>query len=86
MNLETIKELRGQIDSIDDQIIELVIKRIHLSNTLIRMKAPGQIVDSHREQEIYSRYGERLGGVSTERKVKQFVKALLGASNLYPEP
>lgn len=85
MNPQTIKELRGQIDTLDDQILELLLKRIQLSNSIMRSKAPGQIVDPQREAEIYRRYTEKLGATSTPAKVRQVVQALVAASSLYPE-
>ncbi len=84
MNSQTKHELRDQIDSLDDQIIELLLKRIHLSNSIIKAKAPGQIVDAGREEEIHHRYTGKLATVSTPVKIKQLVTALLSASSLYP--
>lgn len=84
MNSENVKELRGQIDIIDDQIIELVRQRIRLSNSIIKSKPPGQIIDNGREQEIHQRFNEGLATDSTPAKVKQLVQALLAASRLYP--
>lgn len=85
MNPETRKELRGQIDNLDHQIIELLLKRIHLSNSIIKAKAPGQIVDSGREDEIYRRYGKGLESESTQAKINRVVLAVLAASRLYPD-
>ncbi len=84
MNSEKMKELRGQVDSLDDQICSLLLERIHLSNSIIKSKPASQIIDSVREDEICRRYCDRLASVSTPAKVKRFVQALLAASELYP--
>ena len=85
MNSEKMKELRGQIDALDDQIIELLLKRIDLSSSIIRSKDPGPVVDLGREQAICQRYLGRLESVTTAEKVKNVVKAILAVSKLYPE-
>lgn len=86
MNPETLAELRGRIDTLDDQIITLLLERVQLSNTVMGAKAPAQIVDSTREQEITRRYTDRLASVSTPAKSRRVVQAVLGVSSLYPEP
>ena len=85
MKSEDLRNLRGQIDALDDQIIALLLTRIDLSNSIMKTKSPGQIVDVEREREIHRRYAERLAGVSTVAKAERVVHAVLGASNLYPE-
>jgi chorismate mutase len=82
---ESIAQLRDRIDTIDDAIIELLIKRIELSNFIMRSKVSKHIVDPQREHEIIRRYSSKLSGVSNPLKAKRFVSALVAASNLYPE-
>lgn len=85
MNSKTIKELRGQIDMLDDQIADLVRKRIEVSNSIMSAKPAGQVIDAQREEDIYLRYSGRLVDASTPDKVKRLVRAVLAAAELYPE-
>lgn len=84
-NSEDIVELRARIDAIDDEIAGLLLKRIELSNSIMKSKPPAQIVDSEREQEILTRYSEKLSGLSTPAKLKRLVLGILAASRIYPE-
>lgn len=80
-----IGQLREKIDAIDDEIIGLVLKRIELSNQIMKTRPTSQIVDPAREQAIHSRYLEKLSEVSTPAKSKRLVLGVIGASKLYPE-
>ncbi len=82
---ESMNTLRARIDIIDAQISDLILKRIELSNSIIKAKAPGQIVDRKREEEIYNHYWKKLGPVSSARKTKRLVDALVATASLYPE-
>jgi chorismate mutase len=84
-NSEDIVELRARIDAIDDEIAGLLLKRIELSNSIMKSKPPTQIVDSAREQEILTRYSAKLSGLSTLSKLKRLVLGILAASRIYPE-
>lgn len=80
-----IAQLRQRIDTIDDEIIELVQARIELSSLVMKMKSPTQLVDPTREQSIIARYFEKLSDTSTLPKIKRLVAGIIGASRIYPE-
>lgn len=79
-----LQRLRGQIDAIDDQIIDLLRKRIELSTSIIKTKQSTKVVDVEREREILGRYLAKLSEVSTEAKLRQLVSGILSASKSYP--
>lgn len=80
-----IASLRERIDAIDEEIIELLLKRVELSNLIMKTKPFLAIIDSDREQMILKRYSEKLSDVSTGSKLKRLVFGILGTSRLYPE-
>lgn len=82
---EDIASLRERIDAVDDEIIELLLKRVELSNLIMKTKPNSQIVDSGREQAIHDRYSRKLSEVSTLAKSKRLVLGILGTSRFYPE-
>lgn len=63
-----INELRGKIDLIDDQLIELLIKRFGLVDEIIKIKKRENIPikDSVREKEIIDRLS-KISGLSREK-------------------
>lgn len=77
--------LREQVDAIDDQLMELMVKRIELASEIMKAKPAGQIVDSSREQAIVKRYHEKLADLSTLAKTKRLVSAIIQASKCYPD-
>lgn len=85
MGTGNLNQLRERIDALDGQIAELIRQRIELANSIMKAKAPQQIVDSAREQEILGRYLGKLEGLSTPAKSKRLVSAILAVSGLYPE-
>lgn len=82
---DDIAFVRKRIDSIDDELIELLLKRIELSNLIMKTKPLAQIIDPRREQAILTRYSEKLAETSTLPKTKRLVLGILGTSRLYPE-
>lgn len=80
-----IASARERIDAIDDELIELLRKRIELSSLIMQTKPQTRIVDPTREQAILTRYCEKLGEVSTFQKTKRLVLGILGTARLYPE-
>lgn len=79
------QQLRERIDTIDDEIAGLILKRIELSNQIMKTKSPSRVTDPAREQAIIARYFEKLCDVSTPAKSKRLVLGVIGASRLYPE-
>ena len=82
---EGLSQGRKRINAVDDQIIELLLKRIELANTVMNLKAPFEVVDRDREQEVLKRYSEKLSSLSTPEKLKRLVAGIIAASRIYPE-
>lgn len=80
-----ISELRKLIDTLDDEIIQLVLKRIAVSTRLIELKPPSEAIDPSREEAIVHRYFTKLSEASTLPKVARLVAGLIGASKSYPD-
>lgn len=57
--LEVIQDLRRQIDALDDEILELLARRISLANQIgeIKKHCKQEIKDKKREEEILRRLG-----------------------------
>lgn len=85
LNPTEIASIRQRIDAIDDQLVELLLQRIELSDLIMKSKPVNQIVDPRREEAILARYTEKLADVSTLPKTKRLVLGILGTSRLYPE-
>lgn len=79
-----IRELRKLIDGVDDEIIQLVLKRIAISSRLMELKVGSEVVDPGREQAIVRRYFAGLGESSTLAKVERLVAGVIGAAKSYP--
>lgn len=80
-----ISKLRERIDAIDDEIIQLLSKRIMISSQLMALKAPTQVIDPSREEAIIQRYLAKLGDTSTPKKVSRLVAGILAAAKTYPD-
>lgn len=85
MKPSQIIELRQIIDSIDDEIMELISKRIELSTRIMKLKSDSQVIDPAREQAIINRYFAKLSAQSTMTKVKRLVLGVIRSSGAYPE-
>jgi len=61
---EKINVLRNKIDSLDEQMLDLLIQRFSASKEIGGIKASGgiNIGDPNREQEIIDRLAEKLEG------------------------
>jgi len=61
---EKINVLRNKIDSLDEQMLDLLIQRFSVSKEIGGIKASGgiNIGDPNREQEIIDRLAEKLEG------------------------
>ncbi|MDC1038386.1 chorismate mutase [Candidatus Marinimicrobia bacterium] len=61
---DKINELRQKIDSFDDQMLNLLVKRFAVSREIGKIKASGgiNVGDPNREQEIINRLAEKLEG------------------------
>lgn len=79
-----IAELRKLIDTVDEEIIQLLMKRIAISSQLLELKQPLEAIDPAREEAIVQRYFTKLAGASTLPKVNRLVAGIIGASKSYP--
>ena len=82
---QELNQLRDQVDAIDDQIIELMVKRIELATLIMKSKRGSQLVDSGRERSIVQRYSEKLADLSTVAKTQKLVSGIIEASKFYPD-
>ena len=71
MLMDTIKNLRKIIDTIDEQILDLIKSRMDVVMEIgkIKKEINSEIVDGNREQEIY----QRLAGKASEKGVDPIV-------------
>ena len=63
-SIEKINVLRNKIDSLDDQMLDLLVQRFSVSREIGKIKASGGIYvgDPNREHEIIDRLAEKLEG------------------------
>ena len=80
-----LRRLREQVDAIDDQLIELISKRIELATLIMKSKPGTQLVDPAREEAIVRRYFEKLGDLTTLDRAKRLVSGIIQASKVYPK-
>ena len=61
---EKISDLRNKIDSFDDQMLDLLVKRFAVSKEIGEIKTSGgiNVGDLNREQEIIDRLADKLEG------------------------
>jgi len=66
-------KIRKQIDVIDDQIIQLLLKRFHLSRKIgvLKNTSGTSIIDRRREQQIFDRLFKRVKGSVLNRQLIQ---------------
>ena len=82
------QHIRKLIDNVDSKIINLIRKRIFLSQKIIENK-----INSHksvrcklREEEILRNYLTGLNDLASDQQVKTLFKAVLKSNSLYNEP
>lgn len=70
--MDKLKELRKEIDLIDNQLIDLFIKRFNLSIEVKKVKQENNILvlDSKREQEII----EKVKSINTDDNIKNAIE------------
>jgi len=63
-SIEKINVLRNKIDSLDDQMLDLLVQRFSVSREIGKIKASGgiNVGDPNREHEIIDRLAEKLEG------------------------
>lgn len=71
-----IQDLRSQIDRIDDEILELLSKRLNVASQIgaIKRKSSQKIDDIQREEEIIARLSQK--GVLDEYQIKMIYQQI----------
>ena len=82
MNRKVIKELRNSIDKVDDQIFDLILKRLDyvekIGNIKREMNLP--VYDKSREQIIIERLTEKLITKINPEEIKKIIDPIISIS------
>ena len=75
--LEQLKQLRNQIDTIDNELLELVSKRAELAQQIGKIKRNGVVYRPEREAQIVARMQQKNPGpISTEHITQLFIEIM----------
>ena len=82
MKKKTLKKLRNNIDEVDDQIFDLILKRLDyvekIGNIKREMNLP--VYDKSREQIIIDRLTEKLSSKINSEKIKKIIDPIVSIS------
>ena len=82
MNKKVIKELRNNIDKVDDQIFDLILKRFDyvekIGNIKKEMNMP--VDDKAREEIIIERLSEKLSTKINYKEIKKIIGPIISIS------
>ena len=82
MKKKTLKKLRNNIDKVDDQIFDLILKRLDyvekIGNIKREMNLP--VYDKSREQIIIDRLTEKLNSKINSEKIKKIIDPIVSIS------
>ena len=82
MNKKVIKELRNNIDKVDDQIFDLILKRFDyvekIGNIKKEMNMP--VDDKAREEIIIERLSKKLGTKINYKEIKKIIGPIISIS------
>ena len=82
MNKKVIKELRNNIDKVDDQIFDLILKRFDyvekIGNIKKEMNIP--VDDKAREEIIIERLSEKLSTKINHKEIKKIIDPIISIS------
>ena len=82
MNKKVIKELRNNIDKVDDQIFDLILKRFDyvekIGNIKKEMNMP--VDDKAREEIIIERLSEKLSTKINYKEIKKIISPIISIS------
>ena len=82
MNKKVIKELRNNIDKVDDQIFDLILKRFDyvekIGNIKKEMNMP--VDDKAREEIIIERLSEKLSTKINYKEIKKIIDPIISIS------
>ena len=78
----SLDELRGEIDAVDAQILELLQKRMSPAQRIGRVKLQGrqQIIDSAREKAVMARLQERNRGPLSDQALARIFNEIMAAA------
>ncbi len=79
--MKEIQKLRRRIDEVDDQILELINRRLMVAREIgkIKERSGSAVVDSQRESAIYQRLSSLNKGPLSETAIHRIFKAVIAA-------
>lgn len=85
--MRDLEDVRKDIDSIDQELIQLFLKRMDLSEEVVRYKMEHQlpIYDEDREKSVLDDAVDRTKPGAMEPYVRGFLKALMDISKVYQQ-
>lgn len=83
--MRALDEVRKDIDTIDRELIQLFLKRMDLSEEVVRYKMEHQlpIYDKDREKSLLDEAVDKTKPGAMEPYVREFLKALMDISKVY---
>ncbi len=80
--MDKLKNLREQIDVINDRIVDLLVKRYHISEEVVnyKMEINKPIFDKERENEIYKSIEEKLEDVNYKDEITEVFNTIIKTS------
>ena len=82
MNKKVIKELRNNIDKVDDQIFDLILKRFDYVEKIgnIKKEINMPVDDKAREEVIIKRLSEKLNTKINYKEIKKIIDPIISIS------
>ena len=79
--------IRHEIDQVDDQIVHLLEKRMHLVERVVAVKKPSgkQILDTKREELIFERVRNKVEDKSYQETIVAIFSDILKRSRAYQD-
>lgn len=81
-----LTEIRGKIDTIDEELVKLFVQRMELSEAVAKYKAKQGLAVLHkaREEEVLEKVA-KLAGAKFESKIKELYQNIFAISRSYQE-
>ena len=83
---EQLKQLRDQIDAIDDELLQLVSKRAGLAQQIGKIKKSGIVYRPEREAQILARIQKRNPGPISNAHIKQLFTEIMSLCRALEKP
>ncbi|SFE04860.1 prephenate dehydratase [Nitrosomonas sp. Nm166] len=83
---EQLKQLRGQIDAIDNELLELVSKRARLAQQIGKIKKNGIVYRPEREAQILARMQQQNPGPINNEHIKQLFIEIMSLCRALEKP